>query len=290
MNIKVHSWRPLRISLVFLILTAYAIATLWLYRECSVVSTSTPDAVATTETTCAPPTVTSASVLVLILLVVLFLWPDLSEITVLGVALKRKVEEAKNDAAAAKEQVGALSQLVQSLQIQITSTAASASISQSFFLPDYPWGKSESERVQQSVRELKKERDENLRSSSAQGPIATDPDRTGAIYLESLQKKSDDELKMILLRDWENLSSLLGIQGYGRGKPDSQLNKNEVRKQLAQKGFIADYRETIAGVRSLRNAVAHGMDVSRQDVTEGLQAVALLTPMARDWLAEHGVE
>lgn len=295
--IKARAWRPLRLSLVFLILTAYGAAVLWLYRECSVLSTVAANADTTTATTCAPPTASSATVLILILIVVLLLWPDISEVTVLGVTLKRKVEEAKKDAAAAKEEVGTLSLLVQSLQVQISSmvvstaaAASSANISQSFVLPDYPWNSRESARVQKSVEELQRELDERRQASGEPVGPSTGHYVEGSKYLDLLSNLRDDELSMRLIREWAQFDSMLAIQTFNRPRREDQLSDEELRKRHAQRGFVAEHREAIAGVRSLRNAVAHGKDVYRNDVIEGLQALALLTSLAGEWLGNHGVD
>lgn len=288
MQIKAHSWRPLRLLLVFLILIAYSVAVLWLYRECSVVSTVAANTDPTTVTTCAPPTASSAMVLILILLAVLLLWPDVSEVTVLGVTLKRKVEEAKADAAAAKQEAATLGQLVQSLQVQLnsvisTAAAASASINQSIFLPDYPWNDRQSDKVRQSVDDLRREFDEQRKASAE--PAGT-KSRTYSSDLASFESLSDDSLKMRLIHEWEEFNSILGIQGLNRSRHEDQLSEEELRTRQAQKRFVAAHRETIAGVRSLRNAVAHGKNVQRDDVMEGLQALSLLFPLATEWL-EH---
>lgn len=292
-GIQAHSWRPLRWIVLLLGLVAYGAAALWWHRECTVVKVVEPNSDLTTTTTCAPPTSTSAVVLAMLLLVLLLLWPDISEVTVLGVSLKRKVEAAAKEAAEAKDQVAALTQLTQSLQVQTTSVAtsaaaaaASASVSQNFILPDIPWSPRASSRVEKSIPELQQE----LRDLMASGVgLNLDTVREVDEAKEHLEYDalSDDELKMQLIGEWQRFDDLLDIHDIRRPIRDERLPEREARRRQAQRGFIADYRDTISGVRSLRNAVAHGRVVERDDVLKGLQALELMTPLAQAWLLEH---
>lgn len=293
---RVAPWRRTRLASAFLLLVVYAVAAIWWYRECSTfIAGSEPP-----ESTCAQPTISSATVVVLLLLVLLLLWPDISEITVLGVSLKRKVEQAKQAAADAKteaveaqDDIRDLSAAVQSLQLQLNtvvmttaSSSSAATISQTFLVPERPWSAGTSADVKRSVMNLQRERNRyDSVDSWSQAP------RRDRVNLEAVREgirgKSDDELKMQLLRDWETLDSILGITTSARPRATKSIDDDEPQLRSVQQSFIADHRDTLSGVRSLRNAVAHAKDVSRHDVEDGLEALALLQPLAEDWLRAY---
>lgn len=290
------AWRRTRLIVAFLILAAYAAAAIWWYRECSVLRVGTDPA----EATCAPPTVTSATVLVLLFLVVLLLWPDISEITVLGVTLKRRVEQAKQAAAAAsseateaKAEVRNLTTTVQTLQVQLNAvmvssanSAAAATVSQTFLLPDVPWSAGASADVQRSVLDLQREaqRRQHMEPGALSGSrraVNLDAAR------DAFRNKSNDELKMQLIREWEALDTMLAISFAPRQRAKKSVDDEDRQLRSVQQAFIADHRDTLASVRSLRNAVAHAEEVSRPDVEDGLEALALLRPLADEWLRAY---
>lgn len=291
-------WRRTRLVAAFLLLASYAAAAIWWYRECSVVQVGSEPAA----TTCSPPTLTSAVVLALLLLVVLLLWPDISEVTVLGVTLKRKVEQAKQaaaeartEAAEAQDEVRNLATAVQTLQVQLNavvlssaSSTAAATISQTFLIPDVPWSAGASADVQRSVLDLQREAQRRRYidpSADAGFQKRVDLDSTR----ESFREKSNDELKMQLIREWEALDAMLEISSAGRHRSKRGAEDEDVQKRSVQQAFIADHRDTLGGLRSLRNAVAHAQEVSRQDIEDGLEALALLRPLADEWMRAYSV-
>lgn len=295
---KGASWRRTRLTIGFLVLAAYAVAAIWWYRECSILSAGGEP----TKSTCAPPTVTSATVLVLLLLVVLLLWPDISEITVLGISLKRKVEQAKqaamdakSDATEAQNDVRDLTATVQTLQVQLNTvvlssanSSAAATISQSILVPDVPWSAGASAEVQKSVLDLQREVSRNDQSDP-RSPARSRAEMNLESVRAGFRERSLDELKMQLIRDWETLDSLLGVRPSSSPRGSKIMDEEERQLRNVQQAFIADHRDTLAGIRSLRNAVAHAQDVSRKDVEDGLEALALIRPLAEQWMRAYSV-
>lgn len=77
--------RLIRLVAASLLLLAYGLSAATFFRVCTEVRKTDPTGLVTTEMTCAPPTPTSATVVILLLGILLLLWPDVSEISVLGI-------------------------------------------------------------------------------------------------------------------------------------------------------------------------------------------------------------
>ena len=260
-----------RHSIAFVLLAVLAVGALWLYKDCTV----TVSAGVTTKV-CAPPSVKSAGVLLGILLVLTLLWPDLAEITVLGVSLKRKVAEAVNQATAAESKAVQVENALQLQQLRIDSvvsstSVASASSNNHFHFPRGEWSQQESDR-------LKKYQDDFVPERSPED---------GGIDSNPFQDYSDNDLAMRLLREFEGLSKLLNIgpyrpNGRGRGYRDDPQSANEIR------WFVEERSAVLNNVRRLRNSIAHGESFSRQDVIAGLDVVESLVGEANDLLHKLG--
>ncbi|MGY4856322.1 hypothetical protein [Cryobacterium sp. AP23] len=267
--------RVLRLWLGGVLLVGYAVAAVWFYRECISVRTVDADGLVTSQATCAPPTLTSATVLVLLLLIAALLWPDISEITVLGVSLKRRIADAESRAEAATVGVDDLRATVQLQQIQIdaaitANSTASATVHNHFGGDD--WGAAEQAR---------------LRKESARvGPRPVDSQTGLGHGSQDLERLSNSELIVTLLADYEAFAEILDLHTLkGRGRPTVP----EAEKRQVQDWFMADHAPAIQTLRQLRNAVAHARDVPRDDVIDGLTLLRDLIPMSRQWLAQHNV-
>lgn len=269
-----RGWRVARLSAVFALLVAFTIAAIWIYRECTVVRSVDINGLASSEVTCAPPTITSATVLLVLLLVVALLWPDISEVTVLGVTLKRRIAAAESKATAAREEVEDLRTTVLLQQVQIDAVVSANSTASAVVHNHFgsnAWGADERQRL----------REESARVANEAGGnrVAGPPDKRGGVAFNVA------ELKMELLEKYESLAEVLDLYNLrGRGRPSTE----EAQKRRVQEWFIADHAPALDSVRQLRNAIAHARGVSRDDVIEGLVVLDRLLPAAVDWVAEHG--
>lgn len=268
-----RGWRVARLSAVFVLLVAFAIAAIWAYRECTVVRTVDTNDLASSEVTCAPPTITSATVLIVLLLVVALLWPDISEVTVLGVTLKRRIAAAESKASAAREGVDDLRATVLLQQVQIDAVASASSMASAVVHNHFgsdAWGADERARLREESSRVA-----DGASGRREGGQSDEPGRVTT---------SVAELKIELLGKYESLAEVLDLHTLrGRGRPTTE----EAHRRRVQEWFIADYAPALDSVRQLRNAIAHARQVSRDDVIDGLTVLDRLLPAARDWVAKH---
>lgn len=111
--------RLIRYALVLAIVTAAIIGSLsgWFLLCETVVD---PDG---TTTTCSGPDLTSAGVLAAVLLVLLLLWPDLSEFSAFGVTVKKLVIDVKNKVSEVKDTVSGVSSKVTTVADDVSDVA-----------------------------------------------------------------------------------------------------------------------------------------------------------------------
>lgn len=252
-----------RFTIALTLLVIGVIAAVRYYRECSVVKTVNADDSVVTLTTCAPPTVTSATVLLFLLLVVALLWPDISEITVLGVSLKRKVAEARAAAESARESVAHLRDVVQHQQTQIDAvTTATATNTTNIHLGDGALLEDLRGRLRKQAEDVREEQH-----------------RDSAPNLEPSSAVPDSELKIRVLSEFQVLSDLLGLATRrGRG----ELIAKDHHRRAIQQFFSDDHAGPIRSVRAVRNAVAHAHDVPREDLENALVVLSGLISEARE--------
>ncbi|MFJ2370708.1 hypothetical protein [Microbacterium sp. NPDC087665] len=232
------------------------------YHECTVTGTLKADDSVVALTTCAPPTATSATVLLFLLLVVALLWPDISEITVLGVSLKRKVAEARAAAESARESVDHLRDVVQHQQTQIDAvTTATATNTTNIHLGDGA--------ALEDLRARLRKQAEDVREEQHRDHIPN---------FEASSDVPESELKMRVLSDFQVLANLLGL-GAQRGR--GELISKDHHRRAVQQFFLDDHAGPIRSVRAVRNAVAHAQDVSREDLENALVILPDLIQEAR---------
>lgn len=115
---KTSVW--VRIVIAIVLIGTYAYVFVWRFPECTIVKVSdVPADKLSTTTTCAPPEIGSGSIILLLLLLALLILPEVSEVTIGNVTLKRMVKGVKQQAEAAQESVQSLSATVQSLQMRM---------------------------------------------------------------------------------------------------------------------------------------------------------------------------
>lgn len=269
---KRRVWRRLRLASAGLLLGSAAIAAIWFYRVCTVVEVRGGANADVTQTTCAPPGLSSAPVLAVLLLVLAMLWPDVSEFAVLGVSLKRRVDRAEAVAATAHQAVNDLRGFVQFQQVQIdaanNSSAASSAVV-NFLVPDR-WGALDSASLRDERRSVTQEAlGDAMEVSTSLPPLA---------------EFSDAELRVRVLTEYEAFATILDLNTQrARGRPTVLQDQ----KRNAQQGFIEDFENAILTLRTLRNAIAHARDVPRADIEEGLRLLSNLEPLAQKRLGIH---
>ena len=128
---KANSFKVVRWTLALLVLAACVGGLLTsTFSVCNVETATTKGEETVTKKTCDGPTVTDAGVVAVALLIVLLLSPDMSEVGIFGVSLKRRLEAAETKAASSEAKVDKLeSQLqVQNLRVDtLSQNLASAS-------------------------------------------------------------------------------------------------------------------------------------------------------------------
>lgn len=263
------TWARTRLAIALALLVIGVVAAILNYRECTDTETLDADDSVVTLTTCAPPTVTSATVLLFLLLVVALLWPDISEVTVLGVSLKRKVAEARAAAEAARQSVEHLRDVVQYQQTQIDAvTTATATNTTNIHFGDG----AQLDEVRGRLR--KQAEDVRVEKHRDPGP-----------NLEQLPTDlTESELKIRVLSDFQILSDLLGLSTQrGRG----QVISKDHHRRATQQFFLDDHAGPVRSVKAVRNAVAHSQDVSREDLENALVVLADLISEARQHFLRH---
>lgn len=262
-------WSRIRqlLALAFLLFGVYA--AVWLYRECVRADALKDDGSVVTLTTCAPPSLSSATVLLFVLLVVALLWPDISEITVLGVTLKRKVEQAQAAAETARESVDNLRQVVQFQQTQIDSvTSATATSTTHFHFGDAANVKDVQERLREQASEV------------LSGPQS----RQEPGIARPATELSDNDLKIEVLSGFESLATILGLNSVPRRERIIAANH---RRRAVQQFFLDDHAGPIRSVKAVRDAVAHAQHISREDLENALVVLYGLIQAAEQHFFEH---
>ncbi|CAJ1498923.1 hypothetical protein [[Mycobacterium] burgundiense] len=116
---KANSYRIPRLALAFAILTFCVFCLLASRFTVCNVETVTEKGEATVTKTCAGPTITDAGTVAVALLVILLLVPDMSEVGVFGVSLKRRLEAAEKKADASETKAAASEQKAERLELQL---------------------------------------------------------------------------------------------------------------------------------------------------------------------------
>ena len=258
-----HVGRLPRYIVLAIVLVAALSAIAFFYRECVSETTTAPNGDITQVVTCSPPTLASSALLIVLLMVVGLLWPDLAEVTVLGVGLKRSVKAAIDAASVASEGVQTLSRVVEVQQVRLDAmaiAAATANVNLYFGAAELPQLKEAAAKVEEDAKEL-------------------------GVAKPDLGEVEDDSLKIKVIRSWERLNDLLDFSG-ARLRADRIGGDPDLRP--IQQAFIDDHAQSIRIARELRNAVAHDRPVSRPNLVAGASLFDDLIVLAENWLIQSG--
>ncbi|MGC0369516.1 hypothetical protein [Microbacterium sp. SLBN-111] len=244
------------VAALVLLVTAFWLFSSGTLRECSDVTTKsqTTQAGATTDvngtvTSCGPSPAGSGAGLVALLLVAALFWPDLSEITVLGVTLKRRVAEANKkseEAAAVAEDVKASISVLQARIDNLNFAVASNTNNISVHVDrgEY-FTTSDSRRLA----------DETDRDAPGRSPLDT------ASY-------SEYELIGRVITFWASLTQALNLDGRLEVAPDG-LSPSDLARAERRRKFVDENRNRLRLLRRLRNAAAHHNPVDEEDLARG---------------------
>lgn len=227
-------------------------------RVCSTV-TRTGFEAATTET-CSAPGLDSPITLGLLLFAVLLLWPDLSEVGVLGITLKRQVAEAVVSAKKAEQAATSLSAQVS--QWILTSSTSSASTNTEFNV----YTSADANTVTRAAEGTERSRDLNAETAA-------------------LKDASEDELVGKVVRKWAELQEVLELDNRLRPKLDDSTERAS-RLTGARLDIVGKWNDELFALRRLRNAAAHGADLERARLEDGVVLLDSLLEEYRE-LAER---
>jgi len=241
------------IALLLLVMSILALIFRWYVDRTEVTEVDTNTV---TTTTLNAPTLTSTITLAVVLLIVALLLPDLSELNVFGVALKMKVEAVEKEAQNANAHARAAQSELQELRIELVRVSASASASAH-------------NSVQVNLGDLR----ENLRDALEGVALTSVPRVPDATHREALIGK--------IITGWENLSSILGVDG--RLQVGVSLSKDplKIRRNSARYQFVRQNELQLQTVREIRNAAAHPTEEVRDDdLEDGARLLAYLLDSA----------
>lgn len=261
-------WRPLRYSLVGIFLAIYTVVVLYPYRECSVVKTVAESGAISTETSCAPMGLDSASALALILIVGALLWPDLAEVTVLGVNLKRRVAVAEQKVKDAEGSVRDLTAQVQTLVLRVDSASSSAASAQSsvhLYEPRPGWTRADGA----EIRDQRERLHIPLSGPREHRPLPEVSDPQVAGYL----------LTGRIIELWEELDQIIKLRASAKTLGGGIVLEPTPRYS---RDFWVNNRESIEASLKLRNAVAHAQNVPISELQDGVILLEGLVSRARE--------
>lgn len=254
--------RYVRWGAAAVLVIGYAVAA-FVYRECIEATVfDGKGAVSAREVVCAPPTLTSASLLVLLLAVALLLWSDLSEVGVLGFTMKRRMERVETLTEDTNRRVDGLYNLV------ATTLEQSMSSSQQVFVGGFGKEYLDSEGAEQ----LEQQAEFALRHEGETG--------NGTGRYEEL---TDPELKLLLLARFQELEGLVGTR---RAAGQGTRTKQQEAKEMARRRLERDDAEALRNIAAARNSVAHAQEISREAVIGALVEIKVVIPKAREYFED----
>jgi hypothetical protein len=208
--------------------------------------------------TCRPPTISDAAVLATAALVFALVWPDLGRLDLFGISLRRQVDEAT--ARAREADIKASQALNASFTNSPTFTNHTTVITPTDSL---------------HLQAL----------SGAQGATSAPPS-VDLTHVHLMGERYAMEAFELIYK-WEELLESLGISSADflprrfRGK--GRLEQRDYEYE----SFTSGQRESLAAIRKVRNAVAHGGKVARDDLRNALSLTTELLARYRNHTGDH---
>lgn len=251
-GLRANSFRAVRWTFATSVLLAFVVLLLnSTFEVCKVESDSDG---AIVSKTCDGPTVSDAGVLAIALLLVLVLAPDMSEVGVLGVSLKRRLEAAEQKATDSVQRAERLeSQLqLQNLRVDTLSqnvAAANAQATNNVYLVS-------SEEIKKIDSELPKKAEAFSRGDVPAPTVAQwSPD----------EENPDPSLIPRIIENWELLYASLDLGPSRRGRSGDSSPRIKVTASEADR-FKFLFDEELQVVRAARNNVAHAKPITNEDL------------------------
>lgn len=214
-----------------------------------------------TETrTCTPPTVSDAGVVAVGLLLILLIVPDMSEVGVFGISLKRRLQAAEQKAAESKATADVLETRMQVQNSRIDTLSqnlanANAQAVNNVYLVTGEELKQQTEQLQEKAQAFRRGEDSI--------PTTTD---TLAEMSETL---ADPELAVKLIYNYETIMGSLGITDYhpiGVGPiPLYRISREDHER------FMTLFGSELETIRAARNNVAHAKPIPADDLRRAVQ-------------------
>lgn len=222
------------------------------FEVCKVESATGKDGTTVTKT-CDRPTVSDASVVAVGLVLVLLLAPDMSEVGVLGVSLKRRLEAAEQKATDSEAKADRLENQLQMQNLRVdtlSQNVAAAHATSNVYVVS-------SDEIKKVDSELPRKAEAFSRGEVLEPRVAEGPPPSAD------EEKQDPFLVSRILENWEILAASLNLSPRSRGARGDLLRVKMTAEQIDQFRFL--FEEEIQIVRAARNNVAHAMPIPNED-------------------------
>lgn len=226
------------------------------FQICSV-ETATEKAEKAVTRTCDGPGVTDAGVVAIALLIVLLIAPDMSEVGVFGVSLKRRLAAAERDASDSKQTAENVATQLQLLRIETLSQAAAVANAQASVVNNFGdfFGRDDAVALP-GLESALPVKGEAFTHDVEPGPKTSAPRPEVAANFAQMVNR--------LIWNWEVIAASLDLPPYPRdGRSDiPRLFVSGVEAARFANLFSKELRV----VRAARNSVAHARAISEQDL------------------------
>jgi hypothetical protein len=243
--------RILRISLIGIMLIGGLFSLVILnYQVCE------PSTIeSATGTACRSPNLSDSVTLVFFAVVIALLWPDIAEFGIFGVSVKRKVEQALQQATTAQQvaERAADQVLLQSVRLEQVSTSSASSSSETKIFADFG-----SQELRAAVDQLS-----NKLNAFERGV----PYQDERVYPSEL----NDQLVGKVIRLWSELTQRLSLDSSDlmRGRKSPEWLLVDERRPDKQR-FIESFMSELKLIRAVRNSAAHSISLSRESLQEAI--------------------
>lgn len=283
--LRANSFRVVRLTVALGGLLVFAGLLLNSSFEICNVKTETGKDGTTVTKTCDGPTATDASVIAVALLFVLLLAPDMSEVGVFGVSLKRRLEAAEKKASDSEAKSDRLESQLQMQNLRVDTlaqnvAAANAQATNNVYLYS-------SDDIKKIDSELPNKVEAFTRGNIPEPPVIQWTPIDG-------ERPSEDEqsyasLAMRIIENWEILAASLDLPPYPRVSRSDLPKIKLTANQAEQFRFL--FEEELQIVRAARNNVAHAKAVSIDDLRSAVDiSEQLLTTLTTSPDLEPGEE
>lgn len=244
------------------------------FEICSIQTETGNDGTTVTQT-CDGPTAADAGVIAVALLFVLLLAPDMNEVGVFGVSLKRRLVAAEQKASDSEAKAERLESQLQIQNLRVDALAqnvasANAQATNNVYLYS-------SDDIKKIDSELPKKAEAFTRGDIPEPPA------TLSVPIEEKwspeEEKSEASLVVRIIENWEILAASLDLSPYRRAPRSEPPRIKITANQCDQFRFL--FEEELQVVRAARNNVAHAKAIPIEDLRSAVdisdQLVRILT-------------